>query len=119
LFEITDKKVLSAGVNLFKIKAPDIVKKHKAGQFVILRLHDKGERIPISVSDVDTKTGELLLLIQEVGKTTEEMGLLKAGDGILDVVGPLGHPTELPKNAVAVCIGGGIGMRRSIALQRR
>lgn len=109
MFKITDKKTLSAGVNLFKIKAPDIAKKHKAGQFVILRLYEKGERIPISVADADTKTGELLLLIQEVGKTTEELGLMNVGDSILDVVGPLGHPTTLPNNAVTVCIGGGIG----------
>ncbi len=110
MFKITDKKTLSAGVHLFRIEAPEIVKKHKAGQFIILRLHEKGERIPISVADVDKKNGELLLLIQEVGKTSEEMGTLKAGDSLLDVVGPLGHPTELPTNETTVCIGGGIGM---------
>ena len=110
MFEITDKKTLSAGVHLFRIKAPEIVNKHKAGQFVILRLHEKGERIPISVADVDKRDGTLLLLVQEVGKTSEEMGTLKAGDGILDVVGPLGHPTELLENATTVCVGGGIGI---------
>ena len=110
MYEITDKKTLSAGVHLYKIKAPAIVKKHKAGQFIILRLHEKGERIPISVADVDHSDGTILLLVQEVGRTSQEMGLLKAGDSILDVVGPLGHPTELPENATTVCIGGGIGM---------
>ncbi len=110
MFKITSKETLSAGVHLFKVKAAEIVKKHKAGQFVILRLHEKGERIPISVADVDHDTGELLLLVQEVGKTSEEMGTLREGDSLLDVVGPLGQPTQLPDNATTVCIGGGIGM---------
>jgi ferredoxin--NADP+ reductase len=110
VFNIIDKKTLSAGVHLFKIEAKEIVRKHKAGQFIILRLHEKGERIPISIADVDKETGSILLLVQEVGKTSQEMGLLKEGDSILDVVGPLGHPTELPDNAVTVCVGGGIGM---------
>ncbi|GAF84266.1 unnamed protein product, partial [marine sediment metagenome] len=80
------------------------------GQFVILRLHEKGERIPITVADTDKTKGTTTLFIQEVGKTTTEMGKFKAGDNILDVVGPLGVPSDIEKVGTVLCIAGGVGV---------
>lgn len=109
MFEITDKVQLSHTVALFRIKAPGIAVKRKAGQFVILRLNSHGERIPLTIVDSDIKEGTITIIVQEVGKTTGMLGALEKGDTILDVVGPLGKPTEIGHFGTCVCVGGGIG----------
>ena len=109
MFEITEKVRLSHTVALFRIKAPGIAVKRKAGQFVILRLNKHGERIPLTIVDSDTTEGTITIIVQEVGKTTGMLGAMEKGDSILDVVGPLGRPTEIERFGTCVCVGGGIG----------
>ncbi|HIE12943.1 MAG TPA: sulfide/dihydroorotate dehydrogenase-like FAD/NAD-binding protein [Desulfotomaculum sp.] len=107
--EIIEKRVLAPAIKLFKIQNPLIAKKARPGQFVILRVHDKGERIPLTVADFDPEKGTITLIFQEVGKTTTLLGLLEEGDRILDLVGPLGKPTDLENLQRVVVIGGGLG----------
>jgi len=107
--KIISKRVLSEGVKDFIVKSPVIARKRKAGQFVVVRISENGERIPLTIVDSDPVEGTIRLIIQEVGKTTYAMGDLKQGDSILDVVGPLGKSTHIDKFGTVVCIGGGIG----------
>jgi len=109
LFEIVEKKQLSHTVAQFKIKAPMIAKKRKAGQFIIIRLNEHGERVPLTIMDSDSAEGTISIISQEVGKTTSMLGDLEKGDSIMDVVGPLGTPTHIENFGTAVCVGGGIG----------
>jgi NAD(P)H-flavin reductase len=110
LFEILDKKELCEKVHQFRIKAPHLVSKAKAGQFVILRKDEAGERIPMSIGGLDRKNGILTVVIQEVGKTSAAMNRMKKGDFFADVVGPLGLPSHVEKFGHCVCIGGGVGI---------
>jgi len=109
LFEIVYKKQLSHTIALFKVKAPKIAEKRKAGQFIIIRINERGERIPLTIVDSDAKEGTISIISQEVGRTTELLGGLEKGDHILDVVGPLGKPVRIENFGTSVCIGGGIG----------
>ncbi|WKZ31969.1 MAG: sulfide/dihydroorotate dehydrogenase-like FAD/NAD-binding protein [Thermodesulfobacteriota bacterium] len=109
MFEITDKKELAHTVYQFKVKAPKIAAKRKAGQFVVLRMNENGERIPLTIVDSDAREGTITIIVQEVGKSTAMLGNMGVGDNILDVVGPLGKPTHIEDFGIAVCVGGGIG----------
>ena len=109
MFEITEKIELAHTVYQYKIKAPLIAKKRKAGQFVVLRLGEMGERIPLTIVDSDNNDGTITIIMQEVGKSTAMLGNMGVGDMILDVVGPLGKPTHIENFGIAVCVGGGIG----------
>ncbi len=109
MFEITEKRELAHLVKLLKIRAPRIAKKRKAGQFVVLRLNEHGERIPLTIADSDAEEGTITIIVQEVGKTTAMLSSKRKGDTILDVVGPLGKPTHIENYGTAVCVGGGIG----------
>ena len=111
MFEIVSNEALAPTVYRMVLRAPDIATKHRAGNFVMLRVHEKGERIPLTVADKDATAGTITLVFQAVGKTTTELGELKAGDRLLDLVGPLGKPTRVEKfDGVTVCVGGGIGV---------
>jgi ferredoxin--NADP+ reductase len=110
VFPIVDTRLLAASVKQFKVAAPEIARKRKPGQFVVLRIHDEGERIPLTIADADPAAGTITLIFQEVGKSTMQLGKLKAGDSILDLIGPLGRPTHIEKFGTVVCIGGGIGI---------
>lgn len=110
MFKIVTKEDLAPAVCLFEIEAPKIALKRKAGQFVIIKIHEKGERIPLTIADSDPEKGTITLVVQKVGKTTHEMGMLKSGDTFMDVVGPLGEATHIEKQNIAVPIGGGIGI---------
>ncbi len=111
MFEITEKQTLAPTVHRMVIRAPEIARKHRAGNFVILRIHERGERIPLTVADKDPEAGTITLVFQAVGKTTSELGELKAGDALADLAGPLGRPTHIEKfDGVTVCVGGGIGV---------
>ncbi len=110
MFKILRKEVLAPQIKLFVVEAPIIASKVLPGQFVILRIDERGERIPLTVADFDRKAGTLTLIFQEVGKTTYHLGTLEEGDSILDLVGPLGRPTEIEKYGTAACVGGGIGI---------
>jgi len=111
LFEIVEKQTLAPTVHRMVLRAPEIARKHRAGNFVVLRIHEKGERIPLTVADKDAQAGTITLVFQAVGKTTSELGEMKAGQHLLDVVGPMGRPTHVEKfDGVTVCVGGGIGV---------
>ncbi len=110
MFSIVETKLLAAAVKQFKIYAPDIAKKRKPGQFVVLRINEEGERIPLTIADADPEAGTITIIFQEVGKSTEHLGKLKAGEAIADLIGPLGVPTHVEKFGTVVCIGGGIGI---------
>jgi ferredoxin--NADP+ reductase len=108
--EIVQKKELAPGVKEYIINAPLVAAKCEPGHFVVLRLHERGERIPITIADSDQDTGFLTLVIAEVGKTTVEMGSLKEGDALSDVIGPLGRKSEISRLRTFVAVGGGIGI---------
>jgi len=110
LNEILEKKLLGPQINLIKLEVPHIAKKAKPGQFVILRTHDKGERIPMSIADLDAQNGILTIIFQEVGKSTAELATFKKGDHLADVIGTLGKPTPVENFGTSVCVGGGIGI---------
>ncbi len=110
MYKILTKKELSQGVQLFEIEAPMIAKKAQPGQFVIVRIDEDGERIPLTIADFNRDKGTITIIFQEVGGSTKALGNLNAGDSILDFVGPLGKATHIEKMGNVVCIGGGIGV---------
>ncbi len=110
MFKIIERKQLSENVVKNVIHAPDIAARRKAGQFVILMINEKGERIPLTIVDSDAKTGTLTVIYQVVGKTTTALAALKEGEYILNVLGPLGHATAIENFGTAVCVGGGVGV---------
>ncbi|MEW6486469.1 MAG: sulfide/dihydroorotate dehydrogenase-like FAD/NAD-binding protein [Thermodesulfobacteriota bacterium] len=111
MFEILENQTLAPTVYRLVLRAPEVARKHRAGNFVMLRIHEKGERIPLTVADKDPEAGTLTLVFQAVGKTTTELGELPVGSRLLDLAGPLGRPTHIEKfPGVTVCVGGGIGV---------
>lgn len=109
MFEITDKKVLNNSVTSLTIKAPFIAKKTMPGQFLIVRIDEFGERIPLTISDFNRDAGTVTIVVQAVGYTTKKLVKLNKGDFISDVAGPLGLPTELGTPKRAIIVGGGVG----------
>ncbi|NJE84999.1 sulfide/dihydroorotate dehydrogenase-like FAD/NAD-binding protein [Thermococcus sp. CX2] len=110
MFRIVHKEKLSPGINLFEIEAPKIAGHANPGQFVVLRLHERGERIPLTIADNDPERGTITIVVQEVGKTTYELGTYKEGDIILDLLGPLGKPSHIDNFGTVVMVGGGVGV---------
>lgn len=110
MYKIVEKKVLSENVKLMKIHAPLVAKEALAGQFVMLRIHENGERIPLTIVDYDRSKGYVTIIFMEVGKTTKELGKMEVGDSILNFVGPLGKPSEIEKFGTVACVGGGVGI---------
>ncbi|NCE65423.1 sulfide/dihydroorotate dehydrogenase-like FAD/NAD-binding protein [Pseudoflavonifractor sp. 524-17] len=111
MVKIVRKKVLNASVTLLEVEAPMIAKKAQAGQFIILRLDEEGERIPLTIGGYDREKGTITIMFQKVGLTTELLGDLNEGDYIRDFVGPLGQPTrpELGEVKRVCVVGGGVG----------
>lgn len=107
--KILVKEALAPDVKKFIIEAPVIARKLQAGQFIVLRFKEEGERIPLSVADFDGKAGTITLVFKEIGRTTIELGRLKEGDEILDLIGPLGTASHVEKFGHVVAVGGGIG----------
>jgi ferredoxin--NADP+ reductase len=110
MYEIVEKQVLSETVKLMKIKAPLVAKKAKAGQFIILRIDESGERIPLTIADYDRDGGTITIIFMEVGKTTRQLGKMKVGESLLNFAGPLGISSEIKKYGTVVMIGGGVGI---------
>ncbi len=109
--KILDKKIIrDPDVFYYKLSAPLISRKAKPGQFVIIRLHEKGERIPLSLAGINPEEGTISLIVMAVGKTTSEMSTLKAGDEIMDLCGPLGQPTHVERFGRVALVGGGFGV---------
>jgi len=109
MFRITYRETLATKIHLFKIEGPTIARKALAGQFVVIRIDERGERIPLTLADWDGKEGSVTLVFMEVGATTFRLALLKAGDSIADFVGPLGVPAHIDKFGTVVCVAGGVG----------
>lgn len=109
MYKILQKVELNSTVTKMKVHAPLIASKALPGQFIILRVNDKGERIPLTISDYDREEGSVTIIFQIVGATTLELNQLKEGDSILDFVGPLGNPTNLEGVEKVCIIGGGVG----------
>jgi NAD(P)H-flavin reductase len=110
MFKIVTKEKLCPVVDFFKIEAPEIAKKAKAGQFVVVRIDEVGERIPLTLADWDAKEGTVSLVAMQVGTTTYKLSYLNAGDNIMDLIGPLGLPSEIDNFGTVVCVGGGVGV---------
>lgn len=107
---IQKKLVRTPDIFYYKLDAPLIAAKAKPGQFVIIRLNKNGERIPLSLADINSEEGTISLIVMSVGKTTHEMSTLNSGEEILDVCGPLGQPTHIEKVGKVVLVGGGFGV---------
>ena len=110
MYRILEKQVLSDVNKLLRVEAPEVARKARAGQFVIVRIDEKGERIPLTIADFDRERGAVTIIFQEVGKSTMKMGTLSEGDEIVDFVGPLGQPSEVEDFGTVVCVGGGVGI---------
>lgn len=109
MFPIVSASFLGPGVKEIEIAAPRIARKQQPGQFVIIRIHDAGERIPLTIKASDPERGTITIVVQAVGKTTSLLNELEAGDTILDVVGPLGKPSDIERYGRCIVIGGGVG----------
>lgn len=110
MYRILKKEILAPSLKLFEIEAPLVARKALAGQFIILRIHGEGERIPLTIADFDRAKGTITCVFQEVGKTTRELGTLDQGDCIKDFVGPLGVPSHIENYGRVACVGGGVGV---------
>jgi ferredoxin--NADP+ reductase len=110
VYPILAKEALSPVTTLCVVEAPEVARKAKAGQFVILRVTEKGERIPLTIADYDRDAGTITIVAQEVGKTTRLLGALNAGDSLASLTGPLGRPAEIEEFGTVVVVGGGLGI---------
>ncbi len=108
MYKIVLKKELAPKIKQFEIEAPRLAVKAKPGQFVIIRVNEEGERFPITVCDTDTTKGTIKIAFNEVGKSSKQLGNLNESEGILNVVGPLGKPSEIKKFGRVLCFGGGV-----------
>ena len=110
MYQILRKRALNSTVTLMEVQAPHIAKKAKAGQFIIFRVDEQGERVPLTIADYDREKGTVTIIFQIVGASTKLLNTLEEGDSILDFVGPLGVATHIDPDAKRVCvIGGGVG----------
>lgn len=109
MYKILKKEALSDIIKLMVIEAPHIASKAKAGQFVILRINEFGERIPLTIADFDRDAGTVTVIFQEVGKSTRLLWTLNPGDSLATLAGPLGNPSEIKKYGTVVCVAGGVG----------
>ena len=110
MFQILEKRELNPNVTLMVFDAPFIARKAKAGQFVIFRVDEEGERVPLTIAGADPDKGTITLIFQIVGRSTMKLNAKNAGESIADLVGPLGLATEIPEGAKRICvIGGGVG----------
>ncbi len=110
MYRILEKQQLNPAIDFYRIEAPQIAAKAQAGQFVIIRVDDVGERIPLTLADWDAAAGTISLVVMKVGTSTYKLSSLQAGDSILNLVGPLGLPTEIENFGTVVCVGGGVGI---------
>ena len=110
MYEILVKEDLAPVSKLFDVRAPVVARKAKAGQFVIVRIDDEGERVPLTIADFDRERGTITLVFQEVGKTTMQMGCMDVGDHFASVTGPLGQESEIEDFGTVLCVGGGVGI---------
>ena len=108
MYKIMANKELAPKIKLFEVHAPEIAEKAKPGQFIILIIGEKGERIPLTIAGYDPKKGTITFVFNEVGKTTKQLGLLKEGEYIGNITGPLGNPSEIKNFGNVLCVSGGV-----------
>ena len=108
MHRIVAKEELARGIKWFEVQAPDIARKSRPGQFVMLVIGEKNERIPLTIAGFNRKEGTISFAFNEVGKTTKQLGLFEVGDNLESVLGPLGNPSEIEKFGKVLCIGGGV-----------
>lgn len=116
--EILTKRVLATGVKEFVVASPVIARKAQAGQFIVLRIDEHGERVPLTIAETDPAKGTVTIIFLEVGKTTRQLGMLKEGDRLMDFIGPLGKPTHIENYGTVVAIGGGVGIPAVLPIAR-
>ncbi len=109
MYRIVEARNVGLNIKQFVIEAPRIARKQRPGQFLILRLHEKGERIPLTIKSSDPEAGTVTIVVQAIGKTTSLLNCLETGDSVLDIVGPLGHPSEIQNFGTAVILAGSVG----------
>ncbi|MDH4122944.1 MAG: sulfide/dihydroorotate dehydrogenase-like FAD/NAD-binding protein [Thermoplasmata archaeon] len=110
MYKVVEKRDLAPGIHLLEIEAPMIAQRAKAGQFIMLMIDDKGERIPLTMADWNPKKGTVTIIALEAGKTTMKLGTVKKGDELRSIVGPLGIETHTQDLGTVACVGGGIGI---------
>jgi ferredoxin--NADP+ reductase len=108
MYKILTNKELAPKIKLFEVHAPEIAEKAKPGQFVIIVIDEKGERIPLTLAEYEVKKGTITFAFNEVGKTTKQLGLLKENDYVENITGPLGNPSEIKKFGKVLCVAGGV-----------
>ncbi len=118
MYRILDRDDLTSEIHLLKIEAPGVAKKAQAGQFIIVRIDEKGERIPLTIADWDEKEGSVTIVFMEVGTSTRKLASLNIGDSIVDFVGPLGRPTEIEQFGTVVCVAGGFAIATIMPIAR-
>ncbi len=118
MYRILLSEDLVPNIHLFKVEAAAVARKAQAGQFVIVRLDEKGERIPLTIADWDREGGSIVIVFMEVGTTTRKLAQLKTGEHIANFVGPLGLPTHIEKFGTVVCVGGGFAVATIVPIAR-
>ena len=118
MYKVITKKDLAPNIHLLKIDAPAVARKAQAGQFVVIRIDEKGERIPLTIADWDREEGSVTIIAMEVGTTTQRLALLETGGSILNFVGPLGLPTHIEKFGTVVCVAGGFAVAPVVPIAR-
>jgi ferredoxin--NADP+ reductase len=118
MYRIRSAEALAPGITRFVLDAPFVARKAQAGNFVIVRVAETGERIPLTICETDPAAGTITLIVQAVGKTTKVMVRKRAGDDLLDIAGPLGNPTPIVKGATVACVGGGVGTAELLPIAR-
>jgi NAD(P)H-flavin reductase len=118
VYEILLRDDLAPQIHLFKLNAPNVAKKAQAGQFVIIRINEQGERIPLTIADWNRDEGSVSVVFMEVGTTTHRLALLKARDSIANFIGPLGLPTHIEKFGTVVCVAGGFAVATIFPIAR-
>ena len=119
MFKILDKQLLGPKIQCIVLNAPLVAQKAEPGQFVMVRVHKKGKRIPLSLADFSPRQNTITIVFQEIGKTTHQLGILNKGDSIPDLLGPQGNPTEIGNFGNVVVVGGGIGVAPVFPLARK
>ena len=118
MYKILLRSDLVPNIHMFKVAAPDVANKAQAGQFVVIRIDERGERIPLTIADWDKEEGSVTVVFMEVGTTTHRLALMGAGDFIADFIGPLGLPTHIEKFGTVVCVAGGFAIATIVPIAR-
>ncbi len=118
MYRLLAREDLTPEIHLFRVEAPGVARKAQAGQFVMVRSDERGERIPLTIADWDVKEGSVTVVFMEVGATTRKLNCVNAGGGIMDFVGPLGRPTEVERFGTVACVAGGFAIATIVPIAR-